>query len=144
MATLPKISAPSGAPAVSAPRAAVPTRVSSMTSPIDEASPGAGLVFDTAVAFGFQEHDPNNTSEQRHSDRRQNPLINGLVNAPSQSFAAMLEENESVDGFTPVNEPGRIRKFANVVAKAIQTYETNAIIISGNAPKAGRELSLNL
>ena len=121
-----------------------PSRVASLSGNIDETSSASGINLDTAVAFGFKEEQQQTTSDQRNPQQQNNPFVNGLVQAPSQNFASMLEASSENEGFTLAKESGRVRKFANIVARAIKTYETNALVISGTQPQNGRELSMTL
>ncbi len=143
MALLPRISVSAAQAASSAqPRAVVNARVASVSSgSIAESDFASSTQLDTEP-FGFFDHTPNpaNDDEQRQNHKRQHF---GLLNAPSESFASILEagiEDVEIDDYGyPIN-----KVFSGSVAQAIKTYELNSKVISGTNSVRGTELSLTL
>lgn len=68
----------------------------------------------------------------------------GLVCATSQAFSAFLEFDSGSESAAGTGWRGGSTSFAGVLARAINTYETNARIISGSMVPRGTTLSLNL
>jgi len=139
MAQVPKLTAAPTAPGWQATRSASPARVATAGhSPLEEASATEPSHRD-AAPFGFQESRQELTSQGQQ--RRQH---SGILNAPSQAFAALLEYEAPVT--TSTGNPGAVREraFAGVVAKAIEAYETNARVIHGENPMTGTQISLTL
>lgn len=120
-------------------------RVASIsTSQVDALENGANISFDTA-ASGFH-NDQNHSQLSGNGRRRQqysDPGFDRLFTASSQDFASIFEEqnkNHAVgqrdkDATPPLGRP---------VSSIIKTYETNALIISGQQPISGVEFSFNL
>ena len=138
--------APAQAPAnASAPRLSPPSRVVSYAgNSVDELSGGASVSFESA-AFGFRQDAPSsfdhNSGHEQHPPR---PHTGG-INAPSQTFAAMLEAPETVGGGNSnAAGDGPATPFPGVVARAIEIYETNAKIVSGEGNILGTSVSLVL
>ena len=141
MAQVPKLTAAPTAPSWHTTRAASPTRAATAGhSPLEEASATEPAHRD-AAPFGFQESQRDLTSQGQGQQRRQH---SGILNAPSQAFAALLEYEAPVT--TSAGNPGAVREraFAGVVAKAIEAYETNARVIHGVNPMTGTQISLTL
>jgi hypothetical protein len=142
MALLPRISVPPAQAATPQSRAVVNARVASTsTSTVGEPDFASATQLDTEP-FGFFDHTPNpvNDDEQRQNHKRQHF---GLLNAPSESFASILEagaEDIELDDYgNPVS-----RVYSGTVSKAIETYELNSKVISGTNPVRGTEISLTL
>jgi hypothetical protein len=117
-------------------RAGPPSRVASTSQNIDQPQASANVAFD-ASAFGFAEEGRGAFDRGGDRSRQHTP---GLISAPSQTFASILE---SGDQFFSGGDDGKIRspKFAGLVAKAIQIYETNAKVISGTNNVLGTSFS---
>jgi len=140
---------PLPAPAnVSNSRLGPPTRVvsaSSSSSSVEELPGGEGVAFDSAQ-FGYFD-EPGSFDRRGDGDRNQNfNHHSGGVNAPTQTFAAMLETaggasgRDNADGTRNVDatpSPG-------LVSKVISIYETNARIVSGDMNILGTSVSLVL
>ncbi len=138
--------APAQAPAnASAPRLSPPSRVVSYAgNSVEELSGGAGVSFESA-AFGFRQDAPS--SFDHRGDHEQHPPRHhtGGINAPSQTFAAMLEAPETAGGGNRnAAGDGPATPFPGVVARAIAIYETNAKIVGGEGNILGTSVSLVL
>ena len=123
-----------------------PTRIASYTgNSVEELPQGASVSFESA-AYGFQQDAPsffdhNRGSHDQHTSR-QNTVG---INAPSQTFAAMLEFPEAAGGRNEnAAGDGSAAPLAGVVARAIEIYETNAKIVSGESNILGTSVSLVL
>jgi len=143
MAQLPRVTATAPqAASTSQPRAIATGRVASVSSTrVEEPGFSTATQLDTAP-FAFH----NGTPEPANDDRRQQGHKRqhfGLLNAPSESFAALLQsasENANFDNFgNPVN-----KITAEVLSRAIKTYELNHKVISGTETVRGSEISLTL
>lgn len=141
MATVPKV-AVAPAPASVTARMGPPTRVASLQAGVDELQSTTGVSFDGAAPYGFREED--RSSFERGSDRgsHYHHHHSGLVNAPTQAFAAMLESAETVSAGTAGDVSSS--RFSGLVSKAIQIYETNASVIAGTNNVLGTSVSLVL
>lgn len=146
MAMIPRAGALPAPANVSNSRLGPPTRVISSTSPsVEELPGGEGVAFDSA-AFG---HFEESSSFDRGGDRGRNQNFNhhpGGLNAPTQAFAAMLESSGSEAG---TDNPDGTRNEVTppspgLVSMAINTYETNARIVSGEINILGTSVSLVL
>ena len=122
-----------------------PSRVVSYAgNSVEELPGGAGVSFDSA-AFGFRQDAPS--SFDRNDGREQQPprYHAGGINAPSQTFAAMLEFPETAGGGNRnAAGDGPATPFPGVVARAIAIYETNAKIVGGESNILGTSVSLVL
>ncbi len=121
-----------------------PSRVASYGSSVDELPGGASVSFESA-AFGFRQDAPS--SFDRNGGHEQQPpgYHNGGINAPSQTFAAMLEAPETAGGGSKdAAGNGPATPLPGVVARAIEIYETNAKIVSGEGNILGTSVSLVL
>ncbi len=117
-----------------------PSRVASHGgSSVEELPEGASVSFDNG-AFGFRQDAP--TAFDHNGGREQQAPRHraGGINAPSQTFAALMESSEGGNGAGN----GVAAPFAGIVAKAISIYETNARIVSGENNILGRSVSLVL
>ncbi|MEQ8321439.1 MAG: hypothetical protein RH946_14315 [Rhodospirillales bacterium] len=146
MATVPKTTALApAAPAHSVRTVGPSARVASVsTSQIDALNAGTNISFD-AAASGFQD-EQNNTQLKRESGQRRqysDPGFDRLFTADTQVFAKIFEEQEK-----PAATQGRNREQARSidrpVSSVIKTYETNALVISGQQPMNGTTFSFNL
>ncbi len=110
---------------------------------VEELSGGASVSFESA-AFGFRQDAPS--SFDRNGGREQQPPGHhiGRINAPSQTFAAMLEAPETARGNRNAAGDGPATPFPGVVAMAIKIYETNAKIVGGEGNILGTSVSLVL
>lgn len=144
MVLIPK-TAPAQAPANAAnTRLGPPSRVVSYAgNSVEELPGGAGVSFESA-AFGFRQDAPS--SFDRNGGHEQQPPRHhsGRINAPSQTFAAMLEFPETASGNKNAAGKGPKAPFPGVVARAIAIYETNAKIVSGESNILGTSVSLVL
>ena len=144
MATIPRpapLPAPTNIPGT---RSGPSTRVSSLGGATVEDLPGsAGVSFDSA-AFGFRE-DADATFGRNHGEggQQQHP---GFIDAPTQAFAAMLEGAEipkTQDNQSETGSDGSV-PFVGLTAKAIEIYETNAKVLSGDIALRGTSFSVVL
>ena len=141
MATVPKTSPPLNLANVTKTRLGPPTRVVSQgQSSVEELQSSTNVSFDSA-AYGFREEEQSSFDHQRGN--RQPHHQPGVVNAPTQAFAAMLEGGETASGGDDgrdVNAP----LFSTLISKAIDIYETNARVVSGENYVLGTSVSLVL
>ena len=141
MAQVPKLTAAPTAPSWHTSRVTSPARVATTGHlPLEEASATEPSHRD-AAPFGFQESQRDLTSQGQGQQRRQH---SGILNAPSQAFAALLEYEAPVTTSAGSPDAVRERAFAGVVAKAIEAYETNARVMHGENPMTGTQISLTL
>ncbi len=144
MATIPR-PLPLPAPAnVAGSRSGPSTRVSSVGGATVEDLPGsAGVSFDSA-AFGFREDaGPAFDGGRGEGRQQQHP---GFVDAPTQAFAAMLEGAEipkTQDGQSGPGS-GEAVPYVGLASKAIEIYETNARVLSGETAIRGTSFSVVL
>jgi hypothetical protein len=108
---------------------------SSDASQIEATNAQDGVLFNDALLFQDRE-----TTERRGSDNSQG---NHLVEyaGSSQTFASIFEDTAASSGGV---QKARSKGFANLVARAITTYETNVEIIHGTTDPRGSTLSLTL
>ena len=121
-----------------------PTRVASVsTNQVDAIELTTDISFD-AAASGFENQEEQArlaADERQQRGRFGDPGINRLFTSNTESFAAILEDpNRSSDNVSE-NTRGRT---ATPVGKIINTYETNARIITGQQPVRGTSLSFSL
>ena len=67
-----------------------------------------------------------------------------MVNAPTQAFAAMLEAGESATGGSSDGRDVNAPQFSTLISKAIEIYENNARVVSGENYVLGTSVSLVL
>lgn len=148
MATVPKpvaVAVTATAPAHSARAAAVPSRVATVsTGQVEALNAGTNISFDTA-AFGFEQNGEY-TQLNREGNRRRKSADSGfdrLFTSNSQVFAAIFEDQ---DKKAPVrgSENQTARSIGRPIASVIKTYESNALIISGQQPVNGTSFSFTL
>ncbi len=122
-----------------------PSRVVSYAgNSVEELSEGTSVSFEGA-AFGFRQEAPS--SFDRNGGQEQQPprYHSGRINAPSQTFAALLETPETAGGGNRnAAGDGPAAPFPGVVARAIEIYETNAKIVGGEGNILGTSVSLVL
>lgn len=142
MATVPKTSPPVNLASVTKTRLSPPTRVVSQgQSSVEELQSGANVSFNSA-AYGFREEDRSSFDHQ--PGNRQPHHYPGVVNAPTQAFTAMLESGETATGGKSDGRDVNAPRFSTLISKAIEIYETNARIVSGENYVLGTSVSLVL
>jgi len=146
MASVPKPVAVAGAAPAQSARAVGPSaRVASVsTSQVDALDAGTNISFD-AAASGFQDSHDHTQLNGKGGQRRQytDPGANRLFTADSQVFASIFEDQEKPTTNANPNKAAA-RTPGRPVSSIIKTYETNALIISGQQPINGTEFSFNL
>ena len=152
MALLPKTAPVAPTAPATATRTNVPvSRVASVTtSQIDALNDGTNISFDTAASEYQEQQDRSSLGRDGGNDRRDRQSELGLTrlfSADSQVYAAILEETDAVA--TPsANRFGAEQPAARApetpVNRVISTYETNALVISGQQPVRGTSFSLSL
>ncbi len=110
-------------------------------APIEELSPKLGAHLDDDAEL-FQEYGEGRGGAGKGRQPREPRL--GTFQATSQAFAAFLEFETGPDRGGDTRISGGASRFAGLVAKAINTYETNARVISGGITPKGSSLSLSL
>jgi hypothetical protein len=143
MATIPR-QAPLLAPAnISGTISGPSTRVSSVGgSTVEDLQNSAGVSFDSS-AFGFHE-DANATFDCGHGEGRQQSHP-GFIYAPTQAFASILQGAEFPKSDDDQSQPGSVRSIPpGLAAKAIEIYETNARVLSGETAIRGTSFSVVL
>lgn len=110
---------------------------SSDSSAVEAVNAQDGVLFNDALMF--QDHQPDNRGGNDGSQASQIIEYSGS----SQTFAAIFE-NGNATGPDGDVQLGRSRGFANMIARAINTYETNVQIIRGTSVPRGSTLSLTL
>jgi len=142
MAQLPRVTSAPQAASTTQTRAIAVGRVASVaTSKVDEPEFSTAAQLDTAP-FTFYNGTPEPANDDRRNQGHKRQHF-GLLNAPSESFAAILQsgsEEAELDGFgNPVS-----KIYAGALSKAIKTYEINHKIIHGTNTVRGSEISLTL
>ena len=146
MASVPKPTAVATTSPAAAARAVGPaTRVASVsTAQVDASDIGANISFD-ATASGFQENqlrqDPNDSPGQRQH-RYPEPGVNRLFVADSQNFVDIFQVDD--DSGRRGNQDDALPRLEAPRSKIISTYETNALVISGQQPVRGTSFSFSL
>lgn len=130
------------------------------SGPIEALDAGGGISLQTG-RFGFETPDDLDLFEQGYQEGRRSALGmddrgfgrqskkpglgKGVVNAPSETFAVLVEaELNTPRTFGQIEEGARSRGFFGSVTKVISTYELNAAVIHGTLLVPGRQLSLSL
>ncbi len=141
MAQVPKATAVAPQATASTARVGPGSRVASFgANPVEELNSGVNISFD-AAASGSRGQDersrPNlgNGSRDPHAER----AISRLFRTESQAFASIFQGDDK-----EITEASRATGFGKPVSSAINTYETNAQVISGSQPIRGTSLSLTL
>ncbi len=133
--------APTTATAVASGRMAAGARNVAVVDPtaVEEMNAGVGVSFNDA---SFLSHD----FAHRHSNEgdQHSGGQGGGFNTPSRDFAAMIAFQENAGDPNQRGVITRSQGFAGLVAKAIQIYETNAKVISGDYNILGTSLSITL
>lgn len=108
-------------------------------TPIEALNPKLGTSLEDGFLFqGFL------AGRQPEPERSPAEPALGLVRSTSQAFAAFLEFETGPELGNEVGSRGGQTSFAGVLARAINTYETNARVISGSMVPRGATLSVNL
>jgi len=110
---------------------------SANATPVEGANAQDGVLFNDALLF--QDKD---TFDHGRSDNSQGHQLIEHAGS-SQTFASIFEEGNA-SGSGGNIQKDRQKGFANVVARAINTYETNVQVIQGNVDLRGTNLSLTL
>ncbi len=111
---------------------------------VEELSGGASVSFESA-AFDFRQGEASSFDRDGGREQHTPRQHIGSLNAPSQTFAALLETPETAGaGNRDAAGNGSQAPLAGVVARAIQIYETNAKIVSGESNILGTSVSLVL
>ena len=144
MAQVPKVAAAPTAPSAISTRGAT-TRVSlpSGQGALEELSPTAATSFD-AAPFEFHEERHATSDSGSRDQRRPQPRFPGVIEAPSQAFAQLLEYEAPIKASAGDISAPRERVFLGLVAKAVRIYESNAEVIHGTKQVPGTEVSLTL
>ena len=112
-------------------------------SAVEETAPLIGARFDHALNHG-QEREVDQESfaeEQQPHLPSNNP---GVIDAPSEIFITLFENNLTGSGASR-DQPGGVRNFAiALMARAVNIYETNAKVISGEYVTRGTSLNVTL
>ena len=78
-------------------------------------------------------------------ERRSVPQSWSLVRTTSETFARILESlANGVEGTGGTSTGGPVRRFQDVIARAIATYENNAKIIHGELALVGGAISIRI
>ena len=152
MALVPKAAtiAPSAPSLATRPSVPVSRVASVTTSQIDALNDGTNISFDTAASAYQEQQDRSGLSRDGGNSRRNRQAelgISRLFTADSQVYAAILETADSVQGpsasrFGPQTPTARAPEIP--INRVINTYETNALVISGQQPIRGTSYSLSL
>lgn len=152
MALVPKAAVLAPTAPSTATRPSVPvSRVASVTtSQIDALNDGTNISFDAAASEYQEQQDRSNLGREGGNNRRDRQAELGLTRlftADSQIYAAILEEPDTAaapttDRFGPQSNSARTPE--TPVNRVISTYETNALVISGQQPVRGTSFSLSL
>ena len=139
MAQIPRNLPPMGLTTVSSGRlqGGLHTVSSSDASPVEETgSIGQdGVLFNDALLY--QQEDQ---TEQRRGNNWQ-ATVNVEYAGSTQTFVTIFENVDATSGEV---QRGRSKGVANLVARAIDTYETNVRLIHGTAVPRGTHLSMTL
>ncbi len=147
MASVPKPTAMAPTAPTTATRAVGPAaRVASVsTAQVDAPDISSNISFDSA-ASGFQEDqlrqqlgDPRGRGQQRYSE----PGVNRLFTADSQDFARIFQIDDDTGGGRQ-NRDEISRRIDAPRSKIISTYETNALVVSGQQPVRGTSMNFSL
>ncbi len=152
MALLPKTTPVAPTAPASATRTGVPvSRVASLaTSQIDALNDGTNISFDTAASEYQAQQEHSNLYKDGGNSRRDRQAELGLTrlfSADSQVYAAILEQPDTVAAPSTKRfgaEQPAARATETPVNRVITTYETNALVISGQQPVRGTSFSLSL
>jgi hypothetical protein len=106
-------------------------------TPIEATNAQDGVLFNDALLF--QDGEPYNRQ------RRENAPANQVAEyaGSSQTFASIFQEGNAT-GPSGDAQKNRSRGFASLIARAINTYETNFQVIQGAGNARGSTISLTL
>jgi hypothetical protein len=147
MASVPKTTAIAPAAPTTASRSVGPAaRIASVsTAQVDAPEISANISFDSATS-GFQEDqlrqqlgDQRGREQQRYPE----PGVNRLFTADSQDFARIFQVDDDA-GRGRQNRDETSRRIDAPRSKIISTYETNALVVSGQQPVRGTSMSFSL
>ncbi len=147
MALLPKATPiPATSPVASTRSVPVGARVASVsTSQVDALDSGTNISFDTAATAYQQNYEESRLARDggRRQDTLREPAVNRLFTSDTELFAEIFEDNraQNATAVRAANEPVGT---GTPVRKIISTYETNALIITGQQPIRGTSLSFSL
>jgi hypothetical protein len=112
-------------------------------SSVEDLPGSIGVSFDSA-AFNFHENTKPFFDREPGAERR--PQFPGIVDAPTQAFAAMLEGSDVSGDDDDQGKPGAEAPvpYVGLASRAIEIYETNARIASGETTILGTSVSLVL
>lgn len=147
MASVPKTTAVAAPSLAQSARGPAPSArvASSSTSMVEALDAGTNISFDTA-ATGYQDQQ-NHADLHREGGRRQrfaDPGTNRLFTANTQVFAKIFEGDVEHSDRRQGHERNQLRSTRAPVSRIINTYETNALVISGEQPIRGTSFSFNL
>ncbi|MBT3305630.1 MAG: hypothetical protein HN377_04020 [Alphaproteobacteria bacterium] len=148
MATIPRPAPLPAPPSVTGTRGGPSTRVSSSGgSSVENIPGGAGVSFDSA-AFGYSEDAQPSFDHGPGSGRDRGAKFPGIVDAPTQAFAAMLESADIYrndgDKAHGEGETAGAVPYVGLASKAIEIYETNARVTAGQTTILGTSISVVL
>lgn len=106
---------------------------------------GTNISFD-AAATGYQDQQ-GHADLHREGSRRQrfaDPGANRLFTTDTQVFAKIFEGDAEQNNGRQGQERNQLRNTRAPVSRIINTYETNALVISGEQPIRGTSFSFNL
>jgi len=139
MAQIPKNLPPTAPTTVSSGRlhGGLRTVASLDASPVEETSSidQDGVLFNDALLYQRDDQ-----TDQRRGNNQQ--AVNIIEHAgSSQTFATIFENSDATSGDV---QRARSKGFANLVSRAINTYENNVRIIHGTGDPRGSNLSMTL
>ncbi|NQU58280.1 MAG: hypothetical protein HQ513_13670 [Rhodospirillales bacterium] len=139
MAQIPKNLPPVVSTSVSAGRLQGNSRsvASTDATPIEEANAQDGVLFNDALLF----EDDKYSNRNRKDNAQGNQLIEYA--GSSQTFASIFESGNATSSGGDVQR-GRQKGFASLIARAINTYETNVQVIQGTIDPRGSTISMSL
>ena len=116
------------------------------SSQVDALESGTNISFDASATAEQERRQYAYNSEQRSGGRQEyfgQQGLNRLFDADSQVFAQILQDREG--GARNVStESAAQRREGTTLPRIISTYETNALVISGEQPIRGTTFSFNL
>ena len=112
-------------------------------SAVEETAPIIGAQFDHALTHGQErEFDRESFAEEQQPHRPSNNP--GVIDAPSEIFISLFENNLVGSGASG-DQAESVRGFAiALMARAVDIYETNAKVISGEYDTRGTSLNFTL
>ena len=107
--------------------------------PISELNPGFGVFYNDAM-LRFQDYG-RGAGDRRHAPQLPNAQ---RFDTPSEAFAQVYEESQQSGDVGRPLEGIDGPSFRGTLARAIDIYETNMRVVSGNTNVLGESLSINL